>query len=195
MVKEIMKGLGFGLAVLILSSCTGSPGIRARSYFMDKERVDQEMKGGNFGYLRGTPVPEDRKHFKKTRKIYVLEITKDVDEPEEVKAKAVPAARPAPSQKQPTAASQRPLPDWAKPIPIPSFKEEKVPEKKAVRTSAGGETFVVYTVQKEDTLQKISKKFYDSYSKWPKIYEENKEVIKNPNKIKPGIELKVPVDW
>ncbi|MBN1869684.1 MAG: LysM peptidoglycan-binding domain-containing protein [Candidatus Omnitrophica bacterium] len=50
-----------------------------------------------------------------------------------------------------------------------------------------------YTVQKGDTLQKISKKFYDSYSKWPKIYEANKSVISDPDKIKPGIVLQIPM--
>ena len=36
--------------------------------------------------------------------------------------------------------------------------------------------------------------FYDSYSKWPKIFEANKNVIKDPNRIKPGIVLQIPVE-
>ena len=33
---------------------------------------------------------------------------------------------------------------------------------------------------------------YDSYSKWPKIYDANKDVISDPDRIKPGILLKIP---
>ena len=49
-----------------------------------------------------------------------------------------------------------------------------------------------YTVQKDDTLQKISKKLFGSYGKWYKIYEANKNKIKNPNLLKPGMVLTIP---
>jgi nucleoid-associated protein YgaU len=58
---------------------------------------------------------------------------------------------------------------------------------------ARAQSFQEYTVEKGDTLQKISKKFYDSYSKWPGIYEANKDVIADPNNIKPGIVLQIPM--
>jgi len=53
---------------------------------------------------------------------------------------------------------------------------------------------VQYTVEKDDTLQKISQKFYNSYSKWTRIYEANKSAIPNPDRIKPGAVLQIPVD-
>ncbi|HBO97163.1 MAG TPA: hypothetical protein DE315_06255 [Candidatus Omnitrophica bacterium] len=53
---------------------------------------------------------------------------------------------------------------------------------------------IQYTVEKDDTLQKIAKKFYDSYSKWTRIYEANKSVIPDPDRIKPGTVLQIPVD-
>jgi LysM repeat protein len=40
-----------------------------------------------------------------------------------------------------------------------------------------------YTVKKGDTLWKLSKKFYGDGSKYNKIYEANKKVIKNPNSL------------
>jgi nucleoid-associated protein YgaU len=49
-----------------------------------------------------------------------------------------------------------------------------------------------YTVQKDDTLQKISKKFYGSYSKWTGIYDANKDKIRDPNFLKPGVILTIP---
>jgi nucleoid-associated protein YgaU len=49
-----------------------------------------------------------------------------------------------------------------------------------------------YTVQKGDTLQKISQKLYGTTKKWVKIFEMNKEALKGPNKIYPGQVIKVP---
>jgi nucleoid-associated protein YgaU len=49
-----------------------------------------------------------------------------------------------------------------------------------------------YTVQKDDTLQKIAKKTYGSFSKWTKIYDANRDAIKDPNFLKPGTVLKIP---
>lgn len=60
--------------------------------------------------------------------------------------------------------------------------------------TAKAEHLVQYTVEKDDTLQKISQKFYNSYGKWTRIYEANKSVIPNPDRIKPGTVLQIPVD-
>jgi nucleoid-associated protein YgaU len=55
--------------------------------------------------------------------------------------------------------------------------------------SAGGKT---YTVVKGDTLSKIAKQFYGSAGQWKKIYEANKDVIKNPDLIYPGQTFRIP---
>ena len=49
-----------------------------------------------------------------------------------------------------------------------------------------------YTVQDKDTLTKIAKRFYGSEKAWTKIYEMNKQVLKNPHSIKSGTSLKLP---
>ncbi|MBM3255022.1 MAG: LysM peptidoglycan-binding domain-containing protein [Candidatus Omnitrophica bacterium] len=51
-----------------------------------------------------------------------------------------------------------------------------------------------YTVGKNDTLQKISNRFYGTTKKWLKIYEANKAVLKGPDKIYPGQVLSIPID-
>ena len=51
---------------------------------------------------------------------------------------------------------------------------------------------VVWRKQHKDCLWYISKKFYHNPFKWKKIYEFNKDQIKNPNLIMPGWVLKVP---
>jgi len=50
----------------------------------------------------------------------------------------------------------------------------------------------VYTVQKGDSLSKIAKHEYGDANKWRKIFEANKDIIKDPDLIYPGQELKIP---
>lgn len=49
-----------------------------------------------------------------------------------------------------------------------------------------------YTVQSGDTLGKIAKQFYGSASKYPKIFEANQPMLKDPDKIYPGQVLRIP---
>lgn len=49
-----------------------------------------------------------------------------------------------------------------------------------------------YTVKKGDCLWNIAKKFYGNGSKYTKIYEANKDKIKNPNLIYPDQVLVIP---
>jgi len=49
-----------------------------------------------------------------------------------------------------------------------------------------------YTVVAGDTLSKIAKREYGDASKWHKIYEANKDAIKNPDLIYPGQTFKIP---
>ncbi|MBI5145188.1 MAG: LysM peptidoglycan-binding domain-containing protein [Candidatus Omnitrophica bacterium] len=65
----------------------------------------------------------------------------------------------------------------------------------AVGEVAGAANVEKYTVQKNDTLQKISQKFYGTTKKWAKIYEANKDTLKGPNKIYPGQVLDIPVEF
>ena len=49
-----------------------------------------------------------------------------------------------------------------------------------------------YTVKSGDSLSKIAKHFYGDGSKWHRIYEANRDKIKNPDLIHPGQELTIP---
>jgi nucleoid-associated protein YgaU len=49
-----------------------------------------------------------------------------------------------------------------------------------------------YTVVKGDSLSKIAKQFYGNAGEWKRIYEANKDTIKNPDMIYPGQTLKIP---
>jgi nucleoid-associated protein YgaU len=56
-------------------------------------------------------------------------------------------------------------------------------------TFGSGKTYIVV---KGDSLSKIAKREYGDANKWRTIYEANKDLIKDPDLIYPGQELKVP---
>lgn len=49
-----------------------------------------------------------------------------------------------------------------------------------------------YTVVKGDTLSKIAKQFYGNANDYQKIFEANKPMLKHPDKIYPGQNLRIP---
>ncbi len=59
-------------------------------------------------------------------------------------------------------------------------------------SAAGQSTQRTYTVQAGDTLSRISKQFYGDANQYPKIFEANRDVLSDPNKINAGQTLKIP---
>ena len=49
-----------------------------------------------------------------------------------------------------------------------------------------------YTVEKGDTLSHIAKAHYGRASKWHAIFEANRDVLDDPDKIRPGQVLTIP---
>jgi nucleoid-associated protein YgaU len=49
-----------------------------------------------------------------------------------------------------------------------------------------------YTVKSGDSLSKISKEFYGNANDYMKIFNANKDKLSDPDKIKPGQELRIP---
>jgi nucleoid-associated protein YgaU len=49
-----------------------------------------------------------------------------------------------------------------------------------------------YTVKSGDTLSKIAREYYGSASKYPVIFEANKPMLSNPDRIYPGQVLRIP---
>lgn len=195
MPKKVLQGLSIVLGVLFLFGCTATKNVKIRRYVEVKDRVDQSMEEGNAGFLSGTPQPEDRSGIRKTRKTYVIEISKDTaEETEEVVFESDDALMEEPvyyeEEDMGYGSDGSTTTDYGMGL---SLDNEAVDEAvdEGVESSP---SMVEYTVQKDDTMQKISKKFYDSYSQWPKIYEVNKDVISDPDRIKPGIVLQIPVE-
>jgi nucleoid-associated protein YgaU len=67
---------------------------------------------------------------------------------------------------------------------------EKVDENISVRNEAPPAQY--HTVVRGDTLSAIAKKYYGDASKYPVIFEANKPMLKDPDKIYPGQSLRIP---
>ena len=157
-----MKRLFYLLPLLLILTVSGC--VKSRVYLMEKERVDQDIPG--------VPAPA----VPKTRQVFVLEIV------EKDKGQTVSTV---------TSATQDPVAhESLSTLP----KKADVP---VVPAAESGEVAAVsvpleYKVEKDDTLQKISKKVYGSFGQWTRIYDENKKIIKDPNILKPGTILSIP---
>ena len=70
---------------------------------------------------------------------------------------------------------------------------EKVDDQMTVASSAPAATeSKFYEVKKGDTLSKISKEMYGDANKYQKIFDANKPMLKDVNKIYPGQKLRIP---
>lgn len=79
----------------------------------------------------------------------------------------------------------------------PEGKKEVQQETEALQKAVEEETEytmykVKYNPERRDCLWRIAVKFYNDGFKWKLIYEANKDLVKNPNLIKPGWVLKIP---
>lgn len=166
------------LSVFLLSGCV------VRTYKMTRDRVDQNLTGGNRGYLMGNaPVNAMAPERKTKRSTHVVEIelrspvkfeksSEGIEEKPSAISGSVTETKAAESQV------------WKPKVTEPVISQE---------TLALQESFQKYTVQKGETLQKISEKFFGTTKKWLKIYDANRDVLKGPNKIYPGQVINIPV--
>jgi len=81
---------------------------------------------------------------------------------------------------------------------IPSWQSDitaditVVPQPQAVGTSGGGASQRSYTVKSGDTLSKIAKEFYGDANAYHRIFDANRDKLKDPNKIDVGQVLNIP---
>lgn len=157
--------LGLSL-VFVLSGCV------VRSYPVTRERVDQDLITGNRGYLLGQAPRQEAKERKTTRTTQVVEV--ELHSP--IKFERMPKAKVAKETEAKTIGGGS-ITESTTPAPGVSLaKTEK------------------YTVQKGDTLQKISQRFYGTTRKWNKIFQANQDRLRAPDKIYPGQVINVPIE-
>ncbi len=160
-------------AAAVAAVALTSSGCVVRTYQVARDRVDQDLEVGNRGYLHGAvPATFGEQERKSTRATRTVEI--ELRNPLRFERRAGPKA----------AAVQDDFP----------VQEEAMFVEDDPGQVPAGVTMQPYTVQKNDTLQKISQKFYGTTKKWMRIFEANKGALSAPDKIYPGQVIQVPVD-
>ena len=64
----------------------------------------------------------------------------------------------------------------------------------AVAVPETGSKAEYYVIESGDTLSKLAKKYYGNAMDYPKIFEANREVIKDPDKIFVGQKIRIPLN-
>ena len=164
--------------VTLLSGC-----VSIKAHIVDRPRVDQELPAG---------AEEQYPNREKTRQVIVIDVDKK-NAPEAGAAVGTPELKTSGK----TTEGQSQVVTAPKATTVVHDDNFTFPKMDTKTLNQGATTaqgaLEQYTVQKDDTLQKISKKLYGSYSKWTVIYDANRDVIKDPNFLKPGKILKIPV--
>jgi nucleoid-associated protein YgaU len=96
------------------------------------------------------------------------------------------AKAPAAESKNKSVTSEEKVQAVAKQVPMTPVK--------TIAPKTGNVGAQQYTVKPGDTLARLAQQFYNSPSKWGKIYEANKDQVKNPDYIYIGMKLIIPGD-
>ena len=160
--KNLNRAAGI-LGILVAVGC------RTATKVTEVPRVDLDLGSGNRGYLIGTP-PETAA-LKTTRTM----VQTDVEIPTFYK----PTQGAAPTSSEALAQPE--------------------PESAAPEASASGEPqaavrYDTYVVQKGDSLSTIAAKpeIYGHGSRWRRIFDANRNLLKNPDRVRAGMTLKIP---
>lgn len=169
-----MKKLLLLLWIIFLAGC-----MRVRTYTVEKPRTDTGIEG-NQGYLSGEPDDKQKEsRLGSTRKVSVLEFEF------------------GPKSKETVSSPDRREESYEEDFYEEDLYEEEVTtpkiKVKEYEMASSQYEYKDYTIEKNDTLQKISNKFYGTTRKWELIYQENKDILKSPDEIYPGMKIKVPV--
>ena len=69
---------------------------------------------------------------------------------------------------------------------------EEMPDFSNVQSGSSSTAARIYIVKAGDSLSKIAKAEYGNANDWNRIFEANKDILKDPDKIFPGQKLKIP---
>ena len=140
-------------------------GCRAATRVTEVPRVDLTLEGGNRGYLVGAPM--EAPEMKQTREM--VEATVEIPSFYKPKHTGAPAH----------------LEGMA-----PPETETEEPRGQAPPATR----YDTYVVQKGESLWSIAAKpeIYGSATKWRRIYDANRDLLKSPDRVRAGMKLKIP---
>ena len=172
------------LCLLLVISLAGC----ARTYTYQVERKDQVLRG-NRGVMMGE-IPESELDRKRTRTMLGIDVIlppseeykarKEALEEKLVRERVIIEEEIIEEEPVARLEAEEGLEEFIAEEVIEEVEEEYQPRE------------ITYTIQKGDTLQKISKRFYGTTRKWPGIYEANKDTIKESSRVYPGQVIVIP---
>ena len=181
--------------VSITATLAGVGCARITTRVVEKPRVDQEIQG-NRGYLTGSSSAPAASQRKGTRQMIETHVElPTLDELNPWKKPAPAAEKTAQAPLSPPARAAEIPGAWQEPVSTPGWEEEppaRIVQPVSPRLEPLRPSGTTYTVQKGDSLEKIASKFYGSSRKWRRIYEANRNVIKNPDRVRAGQKLLIP---
>ena len=189
------------LAIVVsLSGCL-------RTYVFKQERVDQEISG-NRGTIMGDAPPARAKKTPAERTIIGVDVELPVFTSVKEKQPAMEKREVTTDRELwgnrgytsgETTPSQTAYPYSAERVEKVRVVEEKVEAQPSFsapfKMKKKEPDFTEYKVSKGDTLSTIAARsdIYGDAGKWKKIYEANKDAIKDPSRVYPGQVLRIPV--
>lgn len=84
------------------------------------------------------------------------------------------------------------LPDFSGVKGGSSSTARDVPDFSGVQGGSSSTATTTYVVVSGDSLSKIAQRLYGHGDQWPRIYEANRDILKNPDRIYPGQKLTIP---
>jgi nucleoid-associated protein YgaU len=69
---------------------------------------------------------------------------------------------------------------------------QEMPDFSNVQSGSSSTATKIYVVVSGDSLSRIAKREYGNANEWKRIYEANQDILKDPDKIYPGQNLKIP---
>lgn len=75
---------------------------------------------------------------------------------------------------------------------VESVNDDGLKVEAAAQAAAPAKATTYYTIESGDTLSKIAKEHYGDANAYNKIFEANREVIGDPDKIYPGQRIRIP---
>ena len=197
--RKIVAFIAVMVLVVFTSGCL-------RTYSFKKERVDQEISG-NRGTIMGEAQPAQAKRTPTERTIIGIDVELPVFTGFKNKQPAMEKREVTTDRELwgnrgytsgETAPSQTAYPYSAERVEKMRVVEEKVEDKPTffapLKMKKKEPDFIEYKVSKGDTLSTIAARsdIYGDAGKWKKIYEANKETIKDPSRVYPGQVLRIP---
>ncbi|MDD5070397.1 MAG: LysM peptidoglycan-binding domain-containing protein [Candidatus Omnitrophica bacterium] len=157
------------VGIFLLSGCL------VKTYTIEKPRIDRDIVGNQGHFMGSSKEPKARgnTNLSETRKISVMEFE----------------FGPKSSDRQDSQAVEL---DASIPVSVDDSELEEVEEIEMSSVEDMAPQFEYYKIQKNDTLQKISQKFYGTTRKWKFLYDSNDDILKSPSKIYPGVTIKIP---